>query len=93
MIEIPAYLERVDEKAPLTRGDEGLNRTGEEGFNARGCRDNPPWLSFCSMVTFRTGTEACPYKTNPPYPPLVRAEKAMPPQGVFHQPRSGRGAR
>ncbi len=38
-----------------------MEPTGERGFDARGCRDNPPWLSFCRMVTFWTGTEACPY--------------------------------
>ncbi len=35
-----------------------MEPTGERGFDARGCRDNPPWLSFCRMVTIRTGTEA-----------------------------------
>ena len=53
----------------------------------RGCRDNPPWLSFCRMVTIRTGTEACPYKTNPP---LNRGVKAMPPdEGLFNTPWIG----
>ena len=39
-----------------------IEPTGKEGFDARGCsRTTPPWLSFCRMVTIRTGTEACPY--------------------------------
>ena len=43
----------------------------EEGGTAANRRGGPPWplcppwLSFCRMVTIRTGTGACPYKTNP----------------------------